>query len=95
MKRRTIAAWAVGLTVGLAQAAQTRGGLEAASAPSAKQPADSGVEITSERFAVDQKTGWITATSNAVIRTAEHEMKADRVRLNRETGDVQASGNVA
>ena len=90
MKRTAIVAWAVaGLWVGWAQA-------KAITPHSALQPsADAPVEIAAEKMEVDQKTGWATAISNVVIRTGDYEMKADRIRLNQETGDVQARGNVA
>ena len=81
-------AWMVGLMVGGAQA---RGAVRALASPVS---ADAGLEITAAKFEVDQKSGWTTASSNVVIRTGEHEVKADRVRLHQEKGDVQARGNV-
>ena len=71
--------------------AQARGG---GSIPTPRLSADSPVEITAEKFEVDQKSGWTTASGNVIIRTGEHEVKADRVRLHQEKGDVQARGNV-
>lgn len=55
---------------------------------------DSGLEITGDKFEVDQKTGWITTSGHVKIHTSNHELTADRVRLNQEKGDVQARGNV-
>ena len=55
---------------------------------------DAGLEITADKFEVDRKSGWTTATGNVQIRTGNHEMSADRVRLHQEKGDVQARGNV-
>ena len=51
---------------------------------------DAGLEITAEKFEVDQKTGWTTASGAVKIRNGEHELNADRVRLHQEKGDVQA-----
>lgn len=62
--------------------------------PLPRQPADAGLEITADKFEVDQKSGWTTATGNVRIKTGEHEMSADRVRLHQGQGDVQARGNV-
>ena len=62
--------------------------------PLPKQPGNDGLEITADKFEVDQKSGWTTATGNVRIKTGEHEMSADRVRLHQEKGDVQARGNV-
>ena len=56
--------------------------------------ADDGLEITADKFEVDRKTGWTTATGNVQIKTGNHEMSGDRVRLHQEKGDVQARGNV-
>ena len=81
-------AWIVGAMVCCAQA--QFGGLS----PVSRQGADSGLEITAEKFEVDQKSGWTTATGNVMVRTGEHELKADRVRLHQDKGDVQARGNV-
>lgn len=58
------------------------------------QPADTGLEISADKFEVDQKTGWTTATGHVKVRTESQELEADRVRLHQETGDVQARGNV-
>jgi lipopolysaccharide export system protein LptA len=62
--------------------------------PKAGKAEGSGLEITAEKFEVDQKTGWTTASGNVMIRTGNHELKADRVRLQQDKGDVQARGNV-
>jgi lipopolysaccharide export system protein LptA len=54
----------------------------------------SGLDMTADKFEVDRKTGWTTATGNVRIKSRGHELKADRVRLHQELGDVQARGNV-
>lgn len=82
-----IIAWVVGLVAGYAQA-------QANSVPPPQASSESGVEINSDKFEVDQKTGWVTATGHVKISTAEQELTADKVRLQQEKGDVQARGNV-
>ncbi|MDD4622194.1 MAG: LptA/OstA family protein, partial [Kiritimatiellae bacterium] len=59
-----------------------------------EQADDGSAEITGDKFEVDRKTGWVTATGNVKVRSKSHEMSADRVRLHRDKGDVQARGNV-
>ena len=58
MKRAVMVAWIVGAMVCCAQA--QFGGLS----PVSRQGADAGLEITAEKFEVDQKSGWTTATGN-------------------------------
>jgi lipopolysaccharide export system protein LptA len=58
------------------------------------QSADAGLEIDADKFEVDRKTGWATASGNVRIKTGEHELSADRMRIHQEKGDVQARGNV-
>jgi len=52
------------------------------------------VESSADQYEMDQKSGWLTMTGNVWIKTDNHEMTADNARLNRESGDVEASGNV-
>ncbi|MDA3924305.1 MAG: hypothetical protein PF904_06390 [Kiritimatiellae bacterium] len=54
----------------------------------------SNLDITADKFEVDQKTGWTTAKGNVHIKTYGHELKADSVRLHQERGDVEAKGTV-
>jgi len=56
--------------------------------------ASSSLDLVADKFEVDQKSGWTTATGNVHIRTHGHELKADSVRLHQERGDVEAKGNV-
>ena len=51
-------------------------------------------DITAEKFEIDRKSGWTTATGNVHVKVQGHELKADRVRLHQELGEVQARGNV-
>lgn len=51
-------------------------------------------DISADKFEVDRKSGWTIATGHVHIKAKGHELKADRVRLNQERGDVQARGNV-
>ena len=92
MKRTTLVAWMIGAVVSVmtGRAQGQAGGL----VPLPSKMGDAGMEITAEKFEVDQKTGWTTASGGVKIRTGEHEMSADRVRLHQEKGDVQARGNV-
>lgn len=89
MKQTAIVLWAVGLLAGTA-------GVRAAgvSSPLDIRPGESGLESSADKFEVDQKSGWITFTGHVKIKTGDHNLCADRVRLNQETGDVQARGNV-
>jgi len=89
MKKTAIVACVAGVM--LAGWAQAQGG---GIVPVPRHASALGLEITAEKFEVDQKTGWTTASGNVMIRTGEHELKADRVRLHQEKGDVQARGNV-
>ena len=52
------------------------------------------VVISADTFGVDQKTGWVDAKGNVKVKASDHELSADKVRLHREKGDIQASGNV-
>ncbi|MDD4016866.1 MAG: LptA/OstA family protein [Kiritimatiellae bacterium] len=89
MKKTAIVAYVASAM--LAGWAQAQGG---GAVPAPGPASASGLEITAEKFEVDQKTGWTTASGNVMIRTGERELKADRVRLHQAKGDVQARGNV-
>lgn len=93
MKRTVMLSWGVALLVGvhtgLAQVERAGNAV-----PSSGQTADGSAEITADKFEVEQKTGWVTATGNVRVRTGDHELQADWVRLQREQGEVQARGNV-
>jgi lipopolysaccharide assembly outer membrane protein LptD (OstA) len=88
MKRTVIVASVVLALAGGALAQE--GGL----LPLPAKAGDSGLDSTADKFEVDQKTGWITFTGHVKVRTGDHELKADRVRLHQESGEVQARGNV-
>ena len=62
--------------------------------PIPQQMGDDPVQIDADTFEVDQKTGWVTAKKNVKIKTGNHELSADHVRLHQESGDVEARGNV-
>lgn len=62
--------------------------------PIPKGVGNEAVEIDAGTFEVDRKSGWVTAKDRVKIKTGDHELTADRVRLHQERGDVQASGNV-
>jgi lipopolysaccharide assembly outer membrane protein LptD (OstA) len=88
MKRITLAVWAVVAVAGWVHA-KSIGAL-----PLPGKSEDAGFESTADQFEVDQKSGWITFSGNVRIRTGDHELSADRVRLHQDKGDVQARGNV-
>jgi len=52
------------------------------------------VETTQDKLEADLQSGWVTLTGNVAVRTADHQLTADFARMNRESGDVQAQGNV-
>lgn len=62
--------------------------------PVPRRLGDDEIQITGETFEADRKTGWVTVRKNVRVKTGDHELTADRVRLNRETGDVEADGHV-
>ena len=52
------------------------------------------VQTSSDKLDVDQKTGWITMSGNAIVKSGLFELHADKIRIHSESGDAQASGNV-
>ena len=88
MKQNVIVAWAIIVFVGLTQVRAD--GL----IPAPAKTGDLGLESTADKFEVDQKSGWTTFIGHVKIRTGEHTLQADRVRMHQEKGDVQARGNV-
>jgi lipopolysaccharide assembly outer membrane protein LptD (OstA) len=92
MKKTILAACLVGVAAGLSAGRALAQQMDKIPLPA--QPSDTGLEITAEKFEVDRKTGWTTASGDVRIKTGEHEMRADRVRLHQVKGDVQARGNV-
>ncbi|MBQ9432091.1 MAG: LPS-assembly protein LptD [Kiritimatiellae bacterium] len=62
--------------------------------PFLKQLGDDEIGIDADNFEVDNKTGWVTGRGNVRVKMGDRELLADKVRLNRGTGDVRASGNV-
>lgn len=59
-------------------------------APYAK---DAPVDISADSFQT-LGDGWVAAVGNVVIRQNDAQVTADRVKVNRETGEVVAEGNV-
>ncbi|MDR2849016.1 MAG: hypothetical protein LBW77_00475, partial [Verrucomicrobiota bacterium] len=90
MKKTALLLACLACTLAPGRAPAQAGGL----VPSAPRPADAGLEITADKFEVDRKSGWTTASGSVRLKTGEHELRADRVRLHQEKGDVQARGNV-
>ncbi|MDD5706157.1 MAG: hypothetical protein PHR35_09545 [Kiritimatiellae bacterium] len=52
------------------------------------------VDIMAEGFTDDEVSGWMTASNNVIVRHGDTELRADRIRLNRKTGEVVAEGHV-
>ena len=51
-------------------------------------------ESTADKFEVNQKTGWIILTGHVKVVTDKQEMTSDEAKIHRESGVVQAVGNV-
>lgn len=49
---------------------------------------------SSDKFEVDQKSGWMTMTGHATVQNGDNLLTADKIRLNSETGEAQATGHV-
>ena len=54
---------------------------------------DAPVDIQADNFQ-SISNGWVAASGNVVIRQKDVQLTADRVMINRETGEVAADGNV-
>ena len=52
-----------------------------------------GPDISADRME-STTNGWFKATGNVFIRYADHDLHADQVELNKETGDVHARGHI-
>lgn len=55
---------------------------------------DRPVEVRAENLEYEADTGWVVASGDVRIESDDQVMRADRVRLNQRTGEVEASGNV-
>ncbi|MFW6414548.1 MAG: LPS-assembly protein LptD, partial [Verrucomicrobiota bacterium] len=56
--------------------------------------ADSDINIEADRYDFDQESGWAQAEENVVISYRGMVLEADQARLNMQTKDVEASGDV-
>lgn len=54
---------------------------------------DAPVDIQADSFQ-SVSNGWVSASGNVVIRQKDVQLTADRVMINRETGEIAADGNV-
>lgn len=54
---------------------------------------DAPVDVSAQSFQT-LSNGWVAAQGNVVIRQKDAQVTADRVMINRETGEVAAEGNV-
>ena len=50
--------------------------------------------VDADVFTTDLKSGWVTAKGHVHGKTGDHELFADRARINRTTGEVIAAGHV-
>ncbi len=55
----------------------------------------SNVEMTADTLTGDQKTGWFELRKNAAVNFGLYTLHADRVRVNRGSGEIEAAGNVS
>ena len=51
------------------------------------------VDIQADNFSAARE-GWVTATGNVTVRQGDTQITADRIRVNKDTGDIVAEGNV-
>ncbi len=51
------------------------------------------IDIEADSFSAE-KEGWVTASGNVSIRQGDTQITADRIRVNKETGEIVADGNV-
>lgn len=52
------------------------------------------IEVDANQLDYDRSSGWVEARGNVVIRKGDHELRADFVRVNTQTEEAQAFGNV-
>ncbi len=55
--------------------------------------ADVPVEISADAFSASSN-GWVVAEGNVLVRQSDAQVTADRIRVNKDTGDIIAEGNV-
>ena len=55
--------------------------------------ADVPVEIAADSFSASSN-GWVVAEGNVLIRHSDAQVTADRIRVNKDTGEIIADGNV-
>lgn len=68
-------------------------GTAVASAQTGLVALTTGPDIAADRMESDTN-GWFHASGNVFIRYADHDLHADKVDLNKDTGDVRASGHI-
>lgn len=92
MKNRMSFSWkvlfgAIALTAaGTALRAQTETGAVASAG-------SSNLAVTSDRMEIGTN-GWTIADGHVYVRYVDHDLRADRVDINRQTGDVRARGHI-
>ncbi len=71
-------------------ASEEGGGSRTGGLPVSERP----VDVTADRLEYDKNTGWVEAIGNAVIRQGGEILRADYVRVNVDTGQAYAVGDV-
>lgn len=63
--------------------------------PSFGAPAKSSgpIDISADTFSAEDG-GWVVASGNVLVRQGDSQITADRIKVNKETGDIVAEGNV-
>lgn len=66
-----------------------------AAIPNLSSPANANapIDIKADTFTA-QDGGWVVATGNVLVRQADSQITADTIRVNQESGDIIAEGNV-
>jgi len=85
-------AWSLGIVVGLGVFAAR--GQEAAAPAAATNAAPEVIDTQADSITYDRTTGWVVARGNVIITKGRKELRADYVRVNVQTEDAHAYGNV-
>ena len=58
-----------------------------------REETQSPIDIEADTFSAEVQ-GWVTAAGNVMVRQGDTQVTADSIRVNRESGDIIAEGNV-
>lgn len=59
----------------------------------ARQKVDAPIDIKADSFSAAEG-GWVVASGNVLVRQGDSQITADTIKVNKETGDIVAEGNV-